>query len=127
LYLFEEMAGESVLESVQGEEFVPDVAIRLSVDGHGPVRHRGLEIVKARHQPFFRGRHDLAIIEPPVGKGTAGAYRGPVFELPPPRPGIVVSPNLSTKIFRYDAQRRTPPKADDRISTGIRELDLMLT
>lgn len=101
------------------EEFSTDVLIRLSFEADGNFKARVMEILKARHQYYYRGTHHFSI----AGRGVLrDIYLGARNER---GPGIHVYPSVAAQlsIARDEAGFRVPPRGTEPQSLGHPDLD----
>lgn len=108
------------------QAYAADIVIRLSARESLPrkYRERDLEVIKARHQSYRRGRHAISIynkndLDHETGRGV-------------PAPGIVVWPSIATQlnIARTELLKKTREKrlydATTCCQLGINEVDLAI-
>ncbi|MCC6672511.1 MAG: hypothetical protein IT458_15710 [Planctomycetes bacterium] len=101
------------------EEFSTDLLVQLSFHGEREeFKARTLEIVKARHQYYYRGRHHFSI----AGRGiTRDTYLGARNER---GPGIHIYPSVAAQlsIARDRAPFAVPQRGPDLIDLGHQDL-----
>lgn len=100
------------------EELSTDVLIRLSFEDTARFKSRSIEILKARHQYYYRGRHHFSI----AGRGVnRSLYLGARSER---GPGTHIYPSLAAQLSlaRDESQLRVPPRGRDPFAIGPREL-----
>ncbi|MCB9888530.1 MAG: hypothetical protein H6836_03050 [Planctomycetes bacterium] len=111
----QEETDERDLRLPSAEEFSTDVLLRLSFDQEpGGFKTRVMEIVKARHQYYYRGAHHFSI----AGRGIRrDVYLGARNER---GPGIHVYPSVAAQlsIARDSAGFKVPSRGNDPIDLG---------
>jgi len=101
------------------EELSTDVLIHLSFVHAGGFKSRTLEILKARHQYYYRGEHHFSI----AGRGVnRQLYLGARGER---GPGVHIYPSISAQlsIARDSSQLKVPRRGDTPISLGLDAMD----
>lgn len=112
IFIQEESGGAMRFPSA--EELSTDVLIRLSFEDTARFKARSIEIMKARHQYYYRGRHHFSI----AGKGVnRSLYLGARSER---GPGTHIYPSLAAQLSlaRDESQLRVPPRGQDAIAIG---------
>ncbi len=100
------------------EELSTDVLIRLSFEDTARFKSRSIEILKARHQYYYRGRHHFSI----AGRGVnRSLYLGARSER---GPGTHIYPSLAAQLSlaRDESQLRVPRRGRDAIEIGPAEV-----
>ena len=100
------------------EELSTDVLIHLSFLESGRFKSRSIEILKARHQYYYRGKHHFSI----AGKGVnRQLYLGARSER---GPGTHIYPSVPAQlsIARDESQLRVPARGDEPIDFGPPEV-----
>ena len=100
------------------EELSTDVLIHLSFLESGRFKSRSIEILKARHQYYYRGKHHFSI----AGKGVnRQLYLGARSER---GPGTHIYPSVPAQlsIARDESQLRVPARGDEPIDFGPPEI-----
>lgn len=118
IFIQEEQSGSSRFPSA--EELSTDVLIHLSFVDQGRFKSRSLEILKARHQYYYRGKHHFSI----AGKGVnRELYLGARSER---GPGTHIYPSLAAQlsIARDESQLEVPRRGDEPIVIGPPELQV---
>ena len=90
------------------EELSTDILIQLSFKDIGEFKSRTIEIVKARHQYYYRGVHQFSI----AGRGINRAlYLGARGER---GPGVHIYPSVAAQlsITRDESQRKVPARGE---------------
>ena len=111
---------ERELRLPSAEEFSTDVLLRLSfTEQSGVFKARVLEILKARHQYYYRGTHHFSI----AGRGIQrDIYLGARNER---GPGIHIYPSVAAQlsIARDRAGFKVPPRGTEAIDIGHPDLN----
>jgi KaiC/GvpD/RAD55 family RecA-like ATPase len=102
------------------EEFSTDLMLHLSFREEATeFKARAIEILKARHQYYYRGVHHFSI----AGRGvTRDVYLGARNER---GPGIHIYPSVAAQLSmaRDEAQFTVPPRGDEPIDLGHPDLN----
>lgn len=100
------------------EELSTDVLIRLGFEQNARFKSRSIEILKARHQYYYRGRHHFSI----AGRGVnRSLYLGARSER---GPGTHIYPSLAAQLSlaRDESQLKVPPRGPEKLAIGPREV-----
>jgi KaiC/GvpD/RAD55 family RecA-like ATPase len=95
------------------EAFAADLLIRLGVTTHGGYRERFLEIVKAKNQFHYRGKHHFAIVSRDGGGRHDSAPRAY---------GIVIAPSVASQLSMVRARAGNPIDASTPVELDIEGL-----
>jgi len=88
--------------SMTAQAYAADITVRLGVEsGSTGYRQRFIEILKAKNQFYYRGRHDFSIVSP-TGGGRQGEN--------PDEIGIVIYPSVATQLSCLPVHHRQRPK-----------------
>jgi KaiC/GvpD/RAD55 family RecA-like ATPase len=115
----QEESGPRDLRMPTAEEFSTDVLIRLDFrERHEAFKARTIEILKARHQYYYRGTHHFSIAGRSVQRDI---YLGARNER---GPGVHIYPSVPAQlsIARDRARLRVPRRGDDVIDLGHPDL-----
>lgn len=100
------------------EELSTDVLINLSFYDSALFKSRSIEILKARHQYYYRGKHHFSI----AGKGVnRELYLGARSER---GPGVHIYPSVAAQLSlaRDESKLEVPPRGDSVIQLGPEEI-----
>ncbi|MCB9919918.1 MAG: DUF2075 domain-containing protein [Planctomycetes bacterium] len=116
--IFIQEESDGAMRFPSAEELSTDVLIRLGFEDSARFKSRSIEILKARHQYYYRGRHHFSI----AGKGVnRSLYLGARSER---GPGTHIYPSLAAQLSlaRDESQLRVPPRGRDAIEIGPPEV-----
>ncbi|MEZ5987996.1 MAG: ATPase domain-containing protein [Planctomycetota bacterium] len=93
------------------EELSTDVILHLSLEDIGTFKSRTLEIRKARHQYYYRGKHQFSIAGRAIRRDLYLGARGERG------PGVHVYPSVAAQLslVRDTSQLQVPPRGDEPI------------
>lgn len=111
IFILEEPIGKSP-HFPTPEELSTDILLNLSFEDIGNFKTRIFEIIKARHQYYYRGKHQFSIAGKDLNRELYLGARGERG------PGVHIYPSVAAQlsIVRDSSQLQVPPRGKDPIA-----------